>query len=223
MGKTQTIDEHDVGFFSQLQAQADSQETASGTKRRSRPQKRMGSGFTRPFSGATKKSAPSASIQPVSANVVSKLTGDGESPTNAKPATTKTSRSRTSAARPVQQQQTNAPQAPTSTLPMNDGFDVRNISSRQMNQLGQMLYQQGRIGREELAMLSFQPELSSTYDQVGAEGIQRPDPDRPRDALAEWQQILQRQLEFGNSSYFTDKTRAIIGLLESLASGRGAA
>jgi hypothetical protein len=100
-------------------------------------------------------------------------------------------------------------------------YNVRQITSREMTRLGMELYQAGRIGREEMAMLSFQPEMNANYDAVGAQGVKRPDPDTPRDVLAEWQSILARQESFGNSSFFTDKTRAIIDILEALDASRG--
>jgi hypothetical protein len=226
MDRAEMLTEEDLAFFTNLTKHVSpgrGQPTGRKT-RRSRSRKAMGTSFTRPFSGPTKPAAPAATIQPESANVIARLT-ECSKPAGPSPAAP-------TAAAPWAQTQHSA-QADQTVQPAETAgpgnrlagrYDVRNISSRGMNRLGQELYQAGRIGREELAMLSFQPELSANYDRVGAEGIQRPDPDGTRDALQEWRAILARQLEFGHSSYFTDKTQSIIRLLESLdRSGRGAA
>lgn len=95
-------------------------------------------------------------------------------------------------------------------------YDVRNITSTELNRLGRELYDEGRISRELCAMLSFQPELNPSYQQVGAPDVAPPDPNAPRDAVEEWRKILETQETFGTSSYFIDMTRNILHLLESL-------
>jgi hypothetical protein len=95
-------------------------------------------------------------------------------------------------------------------------YNVRNISSTELNIMSSELYNDEIISREEFAMLSFQPEMSNNYEAVGAQGIQRPDPGRSRDALAEWERILQTQEQFGSSDYFTDRTRMVVQLLRRL-------
>lgn len=95
-------------------------------------------------------------------------------------------------------------------------YDVRKISSRELTLMSQELYQAQRINQDLFAMLSFQPELSNAFEQVGAQGVTRPDPDRPRDAIGEWEKILKTQTQFNNSHYFTSKTRDVIYLLETL-------
>ena len=99
-------------------------------------------------------------------------------------------------------------------------YDVRNISSTKLTMMSRELYQAKRIDQELFAMLSFQPELSNAYDQVGAREITRPNSDQPRDAIEEWKRILDTQIEFNNSNYFTGKTRDVIYLLESLNKAR---
>lgn len=96
-------------------------------------------------------------------------------------------------------------------------YDVRNISSVELNMMSGELYQAEAISREEFAMLSFQPEMSNKFESVGAQGIERPDPRRNRDALAEWQEILRTQETFGSSEYFTERTRNVVALLKRLA------
>ncbi len=110
--------------------------------------------------------------------------------------------------------------AETCTDPVARKYDVRNISSRELVQMSHELYQAGRIDQELLAMLSFQPELSTAYNQVGAKGIKRPDPNQHRDAIKEWHQILQTQTQFNNSSFFTSKTDDVIHLLETIDKAR---
>lgn len=109
---------------------------------------------------------------------------------------------------------------PTCSDPLAARYDVRNISSVELSMLGTELYQAGRISREVYAMLSFQPETHACYEQVGAQGISRPDPARQRDALAEWTAILKQQQEFGYSAYFLDQSRAVIELLGRLDRAR---
>ncbi len=112
------------------------------------------------------------------------------------------------------------PAADSCTDPIARKYDVRNISSRSLIQMSQELLQADRIDREIFAMLSFQPELSNAYDQVGANGIKRPDPDQPRDAIEEWKNILDTQINFNKYSYFTGKTRDVIYILEQLDKAR---
>lgn len=107
--------------------------------------------------------------------------------------------------------------------PLAAKYDVRAISSLELTVLANELYQDGRIDRELFAMMSFQPEMHQQYDDVGAQGIGRPDPNRKRDALAEWEEILRRQEDFGNSGYFTDQTRRVIQALARLDQARQAA
>lgn len=99
-------------------------------------------------------------------------------------------------------------------------YDVRNISSGELTTMSRELFQSERIDRELFAMLSFQPELSNAYDQVGTQEVARPRPDQFRDAIDEWKKILDKQMEFNNSSFFTGKTRDVIYLLESLDKAR---
>lgn len=215
MDRAETLTEEGLDFFRNLTKKVSpGRDPSTGQKAKpSRSRKAMGTSFTRPFSGPTKPSVPAATIQPELTNVIARLTESGK-PSQAESRDTQVEASPGASQQAVQAAEPVGPAGVDD--PLAGRYDVRKITSREMNRLGQELYQAGRIGREEMAMLSFQPELSANYDQVGAEGIQRPDPDRPRDALEEWQAILARQLEFGNSSYFTEKTRSIIRLLESL-------
>jgi hypothetical protein len=96
-------------------------------------------------------------------------------------------------------------------------YDVRNISSIELNMMSGELYQAEAISRAEFAMLSFQPEMSNNFETVGAQGVKRPDPSRHRDALAEWQEILRTQESFGSSDYFTERTRNVVAMLKRLA------
>lgn len=102
-------------------------------------------------------------------------------------------------------------------------FDVTDISSRQLIEMGNQLKAAGALGLEEHAMLAFQPELNPTYDFVGAQHVRRPDPDQPRNALEEWRRILQTQESFDLSATFLSVTRRIVDTLEQLAALRGKA
>lgn len=111
-----------------------------------------------------------------------------------------------------------AAQVPTAELArIAQTFDVRSISSRLMVELANQLQAAGAIGMEEHALLAFQPEMNACYDVVGAQHVRRPDPDSPRDALAEWKQILANQEQWELSESFLNVSRRIVTLLDQLA------
>ena len=83
-----------------------------------------------------------------------------------------------------------------------------------------MLHQAGVFGIEEHAMLAFQPELNPSYDLVGAPYVRRPDGNQGRDALAEWETILNTQEGFEVSAVFVEKTRNVVNVLRQLAALR---
>ena len=99
-------------------------------------------------------------------------------------------------------------------------YDVRNISSLELTLLGNELFAAGRINREELAMLAFQPELNKNYDLVGAQIDCKPDPNKPKNAIADWTEVLNNQIEFQCSPYFIAQTRRVIEILSSLDAAR---
>jgi len=119
---------------------------------------------------------------------------------------------------PAKPQPTPGKTIPLGTIsdPIAAKYDVRNITSLELTLLSNELYTAGRIGREELAMMSFQPELQSCCNNVDT----RTDSNQPRDAIAEWRAILEKQEEFKSSFFFVNLTRRVLSLLESLDRAR---
>ncbi|MCD4823280.1 MAG: hypothetical protein K8S55_01625 [Phycisphaerae bacterium] len=151
---------------------------------------------------------------------------------NKKPARKPTARKATTAPQATRKRRTK-PAAPPATQPTPEKtiplgmisdpiaakYDVRNITSLELTLMSNELYTTGRIGREELAMMSFQPELQSCCNKVDARDA-RPNSNQPRDTIAEWQGILEKQEEFKSSFFFVNLTRKVISLLESLDRAR---
>ena len=106
------------------------------------------------------------------------------------------------------------------TDPIAAKYDVRKISSLELTLLGNELFTAGRINREELAMLAFQPELNQNYDLVGAQIDCKPDPAAPRNAIQQWTDVLENQKTFGCSEYFIAQTRRVLEILTGLDKAR---
>ena len=117
-------------------------------------------------------------------------------------------------------QQSNAKPAANISDPIAAKYDVRNISSLELTLLGNDLFTAGRINREELAMLAFQPELNQNYDLVGAQINCKPDPALPRNAIQQWSDVLENQQTFGCSEYFIAQTRRVLEILQNLDQAR---
>jgi len=96
------------------------------------------------------------------------------------------------------------------------GYDLRNASPKNMNQLSSELYSSGLIPFETHSLISFQPELNS--DQYYNLHGELPLPDRPRDFITDWEEKLAFQEKTLANPEFTKKTRQILSLLTNLDS-----
>ncbi|MDV7340148.1 hypothetical protein RYZ26_11125 [Terasakiella sp. A23] len=99
-----------------------------------------------------------------------------------------------------------------------DILDVRTTTPREMADLSLDLYIDGSLSYDEYSMLAFQPELHPGYEgTIGALTGDRPDPDRPRDYIAEWEDRFdfERRYPSGNEKTLKQIDR-ILSVLHSL-------
>jgi hypothetical protein len=102
------------------------------------------------------------------------------------------------------------------------GYDLRNITPRQTQELAKKLYEAGVLDANEYALLAFQPEVDNpeTYREIT--GLE-PQPDQPSDLIAKYRTLLKKQQESGAHRDTTDLTRQLVQMLSNLTALSAAA
>ena len=93
------------------------------------------------------------------------------------------------------------------------GYDVRNITPREMSELSKNLYENGAISFQDHALMSFQPELGmgmipGENDTSAA--------DIPKDFIQHWERQLEYHKQQGNES-FAKIDQRILNILSNLS------
>ena len=97
-------------------------------------------------------------------------------------------------------------------------LDIRRMSPRQAVDLSLNLYINGILPWEEYAMLAFQPELHPDYSRtIGALIGKKPQPDRPRDFIAQWEKRLKFERKYNSANIsLIERTKHLIAALRQI-------
>lgn len=101
-----------------------------------------------------------------------------------------------------------------SVAELTKGYNVRNMSPREMSAMSYDLYESGAISFQDHALLSFQPELGAESSDITNQA------DTPKDFIAHWEQQLRLHKQHGETAFAQHDQRIlnILGNIEAISS-----